>query len=261
METAVIIDLVVVVVLVIFAIAGMVRGLFRSLAGLLVVVLALVGAGMIASTFAKPVANFAQPYIRRHIEQKIDNAIETPPTNESEESDSDVAMPEVSDADLQASVQDTPNLGQKEIAHILSKIGLDETLSTHLSDTVKEMMRDTSVSLTTAVADSLAQTVIYVLLFVLSFLILLILLRLLVLAMDLVLKLPVLHFCNTAGGAVFGVIEGALFLFMAIWALRWFGMSFDTPLVRSTYLLRFFADHTPIDVLSTLLQTKMPRSA
>lgn len=261
MQTAVIIDIVVVVVLVIFAIAGMVRGLFRSLAGLLIVVLALVGAGMVASTFAKPVSNFAQPYIRRHIEQKIDNAIQSPKTDESNSSDRDVAMPEVLDEELHSNIQESPNLGKKEIAHILSKIGLDETLSTHLSDSVRAMMRDTSVSLTTAVAESLSQTIIYILLFVVSFLILLLLLRLLMMAMDLVLKLPVLNFCNTVGGGVFGIIEGALFLFLAIWVLRWFGMSFETPVVRSTCILRFFADHTPIDVLSTLLQTNVTRSA
>ena len=55
-----------------------------------------------------------------------------------------------------------------------------------------------------------------------------------------------------AGGAVIGLIEGALVLFLAIWVLRRFGVSFETDTVSATHILRFFATHTPLSALSLL---------
>ena len=79
-----------------------------------------------------------------------------------------------------------------------------------------------------------------------------ILLKLLIRAMDLVLQLPGLHLVNSLGGAVIGLIEGALVLFLAIWVLRRFGVSFETPAVEWTYLLSFFAKHTPLSALASV---------
>lgn len=49
-----------------------------------------------------------------------------------------------------------------------------------------------------------------------------------------------------------GLIEGALVLFLAIWVLRRFGVSFETDTVSATHILRFFATHTPLSALSLL---------
>ena len=51
---------------------------------------------------------------------------------------------------------------------------------------------------------------------------------------------------------VIGLIEGALVLFLAIWVLRRFGVSFETDTVSATHILRFFATHTPLSALSLL---------
>ena len=40
---------------------------------------------------------------------------------------------------------------------------------------------------------------------------------------------------NAMGGALFGLAEGMLFLFLAVWILRRFGVSFDTELIGSTH--------------------------
>ena len=56
----------------------------------------------------------------------------------------------------------------------------------------------------------MAQSILYAALFLVSFVGLTILLKLLIRAMDLVLQLPGLHLVNALGGAVIGLIEGAL---------------------------------------------------
>ena len=46
----------------------------------------------------------------------------------------------------------------------------------------------------------------------------------------------------------------ALALFLAVWALRRFGVSFETESVSATHLLRFFTTHTPLSALMSFLQ-------
>ena len=66
----------------------------------------------------------------------------------------------------------------------------------------------------------------------------------------LTLKLPVLSGANALGGAVVGLVEGVLALFITVWFLRRFGVSFDTAWAADTMLLRFFTTNTPLGVLA-----------
>ena len=223
MTTPVIIDVIMAVVLIAAVIYGAHRGLFRALAGLAVVIVALVGAAIIANTLAAPAARLVTPLIREQIETKVDEAM----ARQSQE----VQMPE---------------------EDLLALMGLDEDVRNSLASQTQEKIQDTGVSLVMAVVESLAQSILYAALFLVSFVGLTILLKLLIRAMDLVLQLPGLHLVNSLGGAVIGLIEGALVLFLAIWVLRRFGVSFETDTVSATHILRFFATHTPLSALSLL---------
>ena len=57
---------------------------------------------------------------------------------------------------------------------------------------------------------------------------------------------------NALGGAALGLVKGVLVLFLAIWAARRLGISFETEEVAQTYILQFFAAHTPLSMLSLL---------
>ena len=214
MTTPVIIDVIMAVVLIAAVIYGAHRGLFRALAGLAVVIVALVGAAIIANTLAAPAARLVTPLIREQIETKVDEGF--------------------------------------AIEDLLALMGLDEDVRNSLASQTQEKIQDTGVSLVMAVVESLAQSILYAALFLVSFVGLTILLKLLIRAMDLVLQLPGLHLVNALGGAVIGLIEGALVLFLAIWVLRRFGVSFETDTVSATHILRFFATHTPLSALSLL---------
>ena len=232
MTTTVIIDVIAAAVLIAAAAWGAHRGLFRSLAGLAVVIVALVGAAVIANTLAAPAARLVTPLIRDHIETKVDAAM----AQQSQE----VQMPE---ADVDEGF---------EIADLLALMGLDEDVRDSLVRQTEEKIQDTGISLAMAVVESVAQSILYAALFLISFVGLTILLKLLIRAMDLVLQLPGLHLVNSLGGGLIGLAEGALALFLAIWMLRRFGVSFETDTVSATHILRFFATHTPLSALSLL---------
>ena len=232
MTTTVIIDVIAAAVLIAAAAWGAHRGLFRSLAGLAVVIVALVGAAVIANTLAAPAARLVTPLIRDHIETKVDAAM----AQQSQE----VQMPE-EDVDEGFAIED-----------LLALMGLDEDVRNSLASQTQEKIQDTGVSLAMAVVESVAESILYAALFLLSFVVLTIALKLLIRALDLVLQLPGLHLVNSLGGGLIGLAEGALALFLAIWVLRRFGVSFETDTVSATHILKFFATHTPLSALSLL---------
>ena len=232
MTTTVIIDVIAAAVLIAAAAWGAHRGLFRSLAGLAVVIVALVGAAVIANALAAPAARLVTPLIREGIETRVDEAMA--------QQSQGVQMPE---ADMDEGF---------EIADLLALMGLDEDVRDSLARQTEEKIQDTGVSLAMAVVESVAESILYAALFLISFVGLTIALKLLIRALDLVLQLPGLHLVNSLGGGLIGLAEGALALFLAIWVLRRFGVSFETDTVSATHILKFFATHTPLSALSLL---------
>ena len=253
MDPAVIIDGVVAAVLLGFLIAGAVRGLFRSVAGLLIVVLSLVGAGYLSQLFTPMLAASVQPYIEQRITEKLDAALtgegDSGQASSSENAaassqNSAVQMPEDGDASARSQTPD--------VQRLLEILGIDADPAGSLARSAQEKVRSAEESAVSAVVDSLAQTVLRAALFTICFCLLMLALKALMHAVDLVLKLPGVHFLNHAGGALIGLAEGALVLFLAIWVLRRLGVSFDTTMAADTVLLRFFTTHTPLSVLSFL---------
>ena len=81
---------------------------------------------------------------------------------------------------------------------------------------------------------------------------LILLVHVLIGALDLVMKLPGLKLINALGGAVMGLIEGVLLLFLSVWVLRRLGVSFEAETLAKAHILRIFTANTPLDVISLL---------
>ena len=228
MSAPVIMDIAAAAVLLLFLVLGARAGLIRSLAGLVIVVVALVGAGMIAATFADPAAKLAAPMIEKAMTQKVEEAITA-----------------------ETGMLDTERV-DPEIGEVLSMLGLDEEVKEGITNRAEQTIRDTGASVISAVVEGLCRSVIYGLLYIFAFLGLWLLLHVLAKAMDLLARLPGLSSLNALGGAALGLVKGALVLFLAIWAARRLGISFETEEVAQTYILQFFAAHTPLSMLSLL---------
>lgn len=228
MSAPVIMDIAAAAVLLLFLVLGARAGLIRSLAGLVIVVVALVGAGMIAATFADPAAKLAAPMIEKAMTQKVEEAITA-----------------------ETGMLDTERV-DPEIGEVLSMLSLDEEVKEGITNRAEQTIRDTGASVISAVVEGLCRSVIYGLLYIFAFLGLWLLLHVLAKAMDLLARLPGLSSLNALGGAALGLVKGALVLFLAIWAARRLGVSFETEEVAQTYILQFFAAHTPLSMLSLL---------
>lgn len=232
MSAPVIIDIVVVVFLMAFTIYGAKRGLLRALAGVVIVALALIGAGMIATTFSTPVAKIALPLVRDHIAQKVEDVI----------AEWDTA--EENDIDPQA------------IEDILKQLGVEEETLDAITAAMQEVGSNAGSKVADTVMDaaveSLVHSVVYGVLYVLSFILLMIMLHVLAGAAGLLTKLPGVHALNALGGALLGLIEGALLLFLAVWIGRKWGVNFETELLAQAHILRIFTTYTPLSILSFL---------
>ena len=228
MTTPVIMDITAAAVLLLFLLIGAKQGFVRAVAGLVIVAISLVGAAMIAASFTGPVTKFVAPVIEEKIADEVEEAI----------TDHTGAL------DVQR--QDP------ELSALLDMLGLDDDARDAISARAEESIVSTGATVISAVVESVMYSVVYAVLFLLSFLLLLLLLHILAKAMDLLTKLPGLHALNALGGAVTGLIKGALVLFLAIWVLRRLGVSFETYDVSRTHILQFFATHTPLSALSLL---------
>ena len=207
MTVAVIIDIIAAALLIGFTLYGAKRGLFRALAGLLIVVLALTGARFAAAALAPAAAEMAAPVIQRHIEERLDEVLP----------DSAGGMPE----------EVLPE-------ELLGLLGITGGRLEDLAEQAREGVRETGVSILSAVARSVTESFFYGVICVLVFLLLTVLLNLAARVMDLALKLPVLHGANALGGAAAGLAEGVLAVFLLVLLAQRLGIS-----PERSYILQF----------------------
>lgn len=224
-------DGLVLAVLLIFACIGARRGLILSLCGLLAFVVAFLGASFAARTLSPVVADALEPKFAAAIEEQLNESIR----QQAEAGEAAVLSPD-----------DVPLEG---VLDALREMGFYETLINTVDRAVESGMTATAASAAAAVAAAIAQSAAYLILFLLGFFLILLAWRLLSRALDLVARLPGLHFLNKTGGALFGLVQGCIILFVAAWLLQFFGQVLPRELVEQTVLLKFFMTTNPFSLL------------
>ena len=218
LENAALIADAVIALLLIAALAiGAWKGLVKSLAGVIIVVAAFIGASFVANALAEPVAQWLGPVIEERIVEKLT-------TTES-------------NADVQSML---------EVFHFSG-----ESLQ-QMVDEVTDKAKETGMELLHAVTDSVAHSVAYAAVYLVAFLLLLLVVWLLLKPVHLLVKLPVLRTVNALGGAALGLVWGALLVFLAVWLLQRFDLLLTAEMVDSSLLLRFFANNSPLSLLTSL---------
>ena len=224
-------DGLVLAVLLIFACIGARRGLILSLCGLLAFVVAFLGASFAARTLSPVVADALEPKFAAAIEEQLNESIR----QQAEAGEAAVLSPD-----------DVPLEG---VLDALREMGFYETLINTVDRAVESGMTAVAASAAAAVAAAVAQSAAYLILFLLGFFLILLAWRLLSRALDLVARLPGLHFLNKTGGALFGLVQGCIILFVAAWLLQFFGQMLPRELVEQTVLLKFFMTTNPFSLL------------
>ena len=241
MKIAVIIDCTIAAVLLGFVIYGAWRGLFRAVAGLLIAVLSLTGAMFAARELTPAATELIRPVIQSAVTQRVDDALrgdssENAETGEPQEAPRESAAPDGGPSRLQAD-------------QLLRLMGWDEGAAQALAEKAEDRVRQTGVSLAMAVVDSVMESFVYMVLLVVSFLVLSLLLHLAAKALDLAARLPGVSFLNGLGGALAGLVQGGLVIFLAVWLLRCLNAAPGAELVEQTHVLRFFMTSSPLDLL------------
>ena len=224
-------DGLVLAVLLIFACIGARRGLILSLCGLLAFVVAFLGASFAARTLSPVVADALEPRFAAAIEEQLNESIR----QQAEAGEAAVLSPD-----------DVPLEG---VLDALREMGFYETLINTVDRAVESGMTAVAASAAAAVAAAIARSAAYLILFLLGFFLILLAWRLLSRALDLVARLPGLHFLNKTGGALFGLVQGCIILFVAAWLLQFFGQMLPRELVEQTVLLKFFMTTNPFSLL------------
>lgn len=227
--TYLLVDLLVVAVLVICALRGAAKGLVLSLCGLLAVAVAFLGASFASRALSPMVAQALEPRFAAAIEEKLEAEIHA-----------------AQNGDTPASTGDLP---LQDALNALKEMGFYEGLIDTIDRAVEDGMLDVAAGAAAAVAASIAQSVASFLIFLVVFLLLLIIWAALSHSLDLVARLPGLHFLNKTGGAVIGVVKGCALLFVAVWLMQYLGHIIPEEAVGRTHLLRYFLLFNPLELL------------
>ena len=221
-------DLILLIVLLAFVLHGAARGLLLSLCGLVAVLVAFVGAGFAAEALAPRVADYLEPRFAAAIEERLDQELASAaPLAGGEEALSEELL-------------------LTQILDILKDMGFYQSAVDAVNDAVEQGMTAAATSAAAAVAASIAGTVAYMVLFLVFFVLILIAWTLLSHGLDLVARLPGLHFLNKTGGALLGLVKGCAILFLCAWALRYLGKVIPEETVAQTHLLKFFMTANPV---------------
>ena len=68
-------------------------------------------------------------------------------------------------------------------------------------------------------------------------------------ALDLVARLPGLHFLNKTGGALLGLVKGCAILFLCAWVIHYLGHIIPEETVEQTHPSKFFLTTNPVALI------------
>lgn len=234
---AIFLEVVVVAVLAAFVLLGVRRGLILSLCGLLGVVIAFVGAGFLARTLSPMVADALEPHFAAAIEEQLNQQIEH-----------NLGQPSIEGGGESAPGTDP----LQDVLNALKGMGFYQDLIDMVNQAVENGMTGAAADVAAKAAASIAQTVAYRILYLVGFTLILILWKVVSRTLNLVARLPGIHFLNKTLGGVFGLVQGCLILFVAAWLLQLMGNLIPQETVEQTVLLKFFMTSSPLALLSAL---------
>ena len=217
---AIFVDIFMAACLLLALVLGVRQGFLQSLARVAIVIVALLGAAWLAEHLADPAAKWLEPMLTEKIQQQMDG---------------------------QAAAD--PSLAA---AGLLETFGFSGDALDKLVESATEKAQEVGQTLLSAVVSTVLRSVAYAVVYLVSFLLLLLLLRLLLAPLHLFTKLPVVHGINAVMGGALGLVKGALLLFFAVWLLRRLQIWITPELISQTYILRFFAEHSPMELITSL---------
>lgn len=252
-------DLVIGAVLLLFALRGRKRGLVLALCSLAAVITAFAGGTYAADLLTPKAAELVVPKITSVIERRLgDLDLMEPGASQdaapaadggSGAEDSLSSQPEGAGA---AEAESDESGISETVREAMKALKLPSGMMNSVGKTLGglENIRDLPSVLSSAIAHAAADTLLHLIIFLVSFFVILMAWRVFAHALDLVARLPILHFFNKTGGLVLGLCKGIFSLFVLAWILRYLGDIVPADAVEHTYLLRFFMTTDPLNYMA-----------
>ena len=236
----ILLDVLLIAVLLFCAFRGAKKGFVLTLCSLVAVVVAFLGANILADTMAPKVAEALQPKLEAVIEESLTEALRNTQFT-------------TSDGDVAASTEEISLSG---VLEVLQENALYKQFLSGVEKALEEGAASTAA--TARVAAVVAAQLARGLIFLVGFVVVLLVWTLLSHALDLVAKLPVLNTLNNGLGGLIGLVKGVAIAYVAVWALYSLTGYVSTEMMEQTFLFKFLALHSPLDLLLMKDLPKLP---
>ena len=223
-----VIDLMLLAVLLLCAYNGYRKGILMEVGAVVCLLVSLYGATVIANEFSMEVVVAVKPFAGGYIEGIFASDV-----------------PELLGYDLnEYSINDVV-ASDPEKAYDVAKatfrcMGVYEKTAAKLAETAQVYATENGVPLRSAIIDVTCNTGVYAATVVLCFMILLIFLTFLGNIPNLSFRLPNMEEMDEIGGAIVGVVRGALLGMLAVWALKFMGSLIGEDTISSTILAKLY---------------------
>lgn len=215
-------DIAIAAILLLSLIIGGSRGFVRSLLSVVILVAALLGSSIVANVLADPVTEWVTPRVEQSILDRLTDG-------HSEEAVSAAAA--------------SDNAALSQLVDFDAITGIAKKAMDSAVEAGKNMLE--------GAVTGMIRSLVYAILFLLSFLLLTLLLKLITSPLHLAARAPVLSTLNRLAGAALGLCIGVLVMFAAASVVQWTGLV-DQATLRQTYLLQYFTQHSPMDIIAML---------
>ena len=215
-------DIAIAAILLLCLIVGGVRGFIRSLLSVVILAVALLGSAVLANVLADPVSGWVTPRVEQYMLDRLTDG----------RSDEAISAAAASD-----------NAALAKLVDFDAITGIAKKAMDNAIETGKNMLE--------GAVTGMVRSLVYGVLFLLSFLVLTLLLRLVTSPLRLAERTPVLGTLNRLAGAALGLCLGLLAMFAAASVVQWTGLV-DAATLRDTHLLKYFTQHSPMDLIAML---------
>lgn len=222
MSISLMFDIAIAAILLLSLIIGGSRGFVRSLLSVVILVAALLGSSIVANVLADPVTEWVTPRVEQSILDRLTDG-------HSEEAVSAAAA--------------SDNAALSQLVDFDAITGIAKKAMDSAVEAGKNMLE--------GAVTGMIHSLVYAILFLLSFLLLTLLLKLITSPLHLAARAPVLSTLNRLAGAALGLCIGVLVMFAAASVVQWTGLV-DQATLRQTYLLQYFTQHSPMDIIAML---------
>ena len=229
----ILLDVLLVALLLFFTLRGAKKGFVLTLCSLVAVVVAFLGANLLADAMAPKVAEAIQPKLETVIEESLTEALRK----------TEFTAP---GGDVATSAEEIPLAG---VLEVLRENELYRQFLGGIEDALNEGAAATAASAASRVAAAVAAQLARGIIFLIGFVVVLLVWTLLSHALDLVAKLPVLNTLNSGLGGVVGLVKGVAIACVAVWALYSLSGYVSAEMMEQTFLFKFLALHSPLELL------------